>query len=60
MMLQGICLKMEFVEFVIQILKMVGLWPRAQGCLGVWGRGKAPHGTDRSLLGLGFQIYIHL
>jgi hypothetical protein len=37
MMLQGICLKVEFVEFVIQILKKAAKLPRC-----------APaHGTDR-------------
>jgi hypothetical protein len=56
MMLQGICLKVEFVEFVIQILKKAAklaseaevrrreAW--AQGRLGGAGGG-APRGTDR-------------
>lgn len=49
MMLQGICLKVEFVEFVIQILKKAAklaseaearrqeAWAAAQGRLGVQG-----------------------
>jgi hypothetical protein len=40
-MLQGFCLKVEFVEFVIQILKKA-----AQGRLGGAGGG-VPRGTDR-------------
>lgn len=58
MMLQGICLKVEFVEFVIQILKKAAklaseaearrreAWAGAQGRLGGAGGG-APRGTDR-------------
>jgi hypothetical protein len=59
MMLQGICLKVEFVEFVIQILKKAAklaseaearrreAWPSAaQGRLRGAGDG-APSGTDR-------------
>jgi hypothetical protein len=55
MMLQGICLKVEFVEFVIQILKKAAkLVSEAEarrqeawaGTPGVRGGG-APRGTDR-------------
>lgn len=50
MMLQGICLKVEFVEFVIQILKKAAkLASEAEARRReAWGAGGgAPRGTDR-------------
>ena len=56
MMLQGICLKVEFVEFVIQIQKKAaGLASEAEAR-----RREAWAGTDRFLLGLGFHLYKYL
>ena len=55
MMLQGICLKVEFVEFVIQILKKAAkLASEAEAH-----RREAKFGSeaDRFLLTLGFRLY---
>lgn len=48
MMLQGICLKVEFVEFVIQILKKAAkLASEAEARRREAWAGGAPRGTDR-------------
>jgi hypothetical protein len=47
MMLQGICLKVEFVEFVIQISKKAAKFASEAEA----------RGTDHSLITLGFRLY---